>query len=123
MNGNGKMGRLLLVEDSIDLQEVTRELFELEGYEVYCSGNGEEALVFLRCAGLKPDLILLDLMMPVMDGFLADPAIATIPVVVITADSNGKAKAAEMRANDFCNKTGGVENLLSTVRKNCIHNS
>ena len=60
--------RILVIEDSLDLLDLTKELFESEGYEVYGACNGQEALDFLRKTPLQMDLILLDLMMPVMNG-------------------------------------------------------
>ena len=66
---DNRKNTLLVVEDSLDLQYLTKELFESEGYNVHCASNGQEALNFLRTAMIKPDLILLDLMMPIMDGY------------------------------------------------------
>jgi CheY-like chemotaxis protein len=80
-------GVLLLVEDNDCLREALGVLFETEGHEVARATNGRDALAQLR-AGLRPSLIVLDLMMPVMNGveFLrhqrADPALAHIPVII-----------------------------------------
>lgn len=115
---------LLVVEDSPDLQYLTKELFEAEGYEVYCASNGQEALDFLRTTPVKLDLILLDLMMPVMDGYqfrkeqMADTKIADIPVVVVTADGNAKAKALQLGVKDSYNKSSGVDIFLDVVKRN-----
>jgi CheY-like chemotaxis protein len=82
--------RLLVVEDDDDVLEAYIDVLGDEGHEVVTARNGQEALDRLR-SGLLPQIILLDLMMPVMDGFefraqqLADPAIAGVPVVVLTA--------------------------------------
>jgi CheY-like chemotaxis protein len=81
---------VLVVEDEPDLLEVTRFALECEGFGVQTARNGEEALALLR-AGARPGLVLLDLMMPVMNGwqFLDEiakvPSLRTIPVVVVTA--------------------------------------
>jgi CheY-like chemotaxis protein len=81
--------RVLIVDDEPSVREVLALLFEQEGWAVRTAANGVEALEVLR--GWQPDLILLDLMMPVMDGWQfrkeqkLDPAIADIPLVVITA--------------------------------------
>ena len=89
--GSRDMGwRILLVDDDPLLREVLAEIFSAEGHAVYEAGHGGQALELLA-RGCRPGIILLDIMMPVMDGFVflerknADPAIAAIPVVVISA--------------------------------------
>ena len=82
--------KILLVEDDDDLRDAVAESLEVEGHRVESAMNGADALAKLN-AGARPDVILLDLMMPVMDGWqfraaqLADPKHADIPVIVITA--------------------------------------
>lgn len=86
------MTRVLIVDDDDDVREACVDVLIDEGYEVTMARNGDEALELLR-RGLRPGVILLDLMMPVMSGFefraqqLADPSIADVPVVVLTAGS------------------------------------
>ena len=81
---------ILLVDDNSDILEVIRVILENEGYDVATAGNGADALAQLR-AGLVPQLIILDLTMPVMDGWefrnheLADPALRDIPTLVYSA--------------------------------------
>jgi len=81
---------ILVVDDDPDIRESLREVLEDEGYAVACVGNGREALDYLHREP-RPRVILLDLMMPVMDGWQfrreqkRDPAIADIPLIVITA--------------------------------------
>ncbi len=88
MNDQAK-GHILIVEDDRDLSEVMSDLLEIEGYQIAQAADGVEALKLLR-AGLRPDLILLDLQMPRMSGWrfrleqLRDPALAEIPVLVMT---------------------------------------
>src|SRR5688500_52238 len=83
-------GTGLAVEDERHLPQATTEPLDLVGYRVDCAANGEEALAHLR-KGPLPRLILLDLMMPVMNGWqfrqqqLRDPVLAPIPVVVVSA--------------------------------------
>jgi CheY-like chemotaxis protein len=82
---------ILLVEDDDDLREVLVAILVDAGYEVTAAANGSEALQWLRAAVVLPRLILLDLMMPVMDGWrfreeqLADAALASIPVATLSA--------------------------------------
>jgi CheY-like chemotaxis protein len=82
--------RVLLVEDEPTLIEVMRFVLEAEGFEVEVAKNGREALALLR-AGMRPALVLLDLMMPVMSGreFLDEvarmPSFEAPPIVVLTA--------------------------------------
>jgi CheY-like chemotaxis protein len=84
--------RILIVDDDDDVREVCVDVLTDEGHEVTMARNGNEALELLR-RGLRPGVILLDLMMPVMNGFefrarqLADPSLADLPVVLLTAGS------------------------------------
>src|SRR5947209_9041421 len=81
---------VLVIEDDLILQGAMKMVLEWEGYQVSCAADGQEALDRLR-RGNPPDLILLDWMLPVLDGgrFLEeqrqDPALAAIPVVSVTA--------------------------------------
>src|SRR5262249_1755713 len=83
-------GIVLVVDDDSDIRGALCELLEDEGYRVVAASNGEEALVYLNSRE-RPCVILLDLMMPVMDGWefrrqqQKDPRWSQIPVVVITA--------------------------------------
>src|SRR5690349_16999267 len=86
-------GLVLLIDDDEDLREALADILDEHGYQVVHAGNGQKALELLR-AGLRPGLMLLDLMMPVMDGAQfraeqrADPALRGIPVVVLSAAGN-----------------------------------
>jgi CheY-like chemotaxis protein len=82
---------VVIVDDDADTRDLIRTLLEDEGYRTAQACNGQEALAVLRQPDFRPALILLDLMMPTMDGFQlrarlrADPALAAIPIVVMTA--------------------------------------
>jgi CheY-like chemotaxis protein len=82
--------RILLVEDDFAIRETIAELLAEEGYRVTSAANGAEALAMLEESD-APALILLDLMMPVMNGFEflrrwnAEPSLAAVPVIVLTA--------------------------------------
>jgi CheY-like chemotaxis protein len=73
---------IMIVEDDVDIADLVATTLEDDGYAVLVATNGQEALDKLRAAGTRPSLILLDLMMPVMDGWqfrkaqTADPALA-----------------------------------------------
>jgi two-component system, chemotaxis family, chemotaxis protein CheY len=85
------MKTILVVEDTEDLRELFMEVLRREGYEVVGAENGQEALTILSASLAEPCLVLLDLMMPVMDGetFLRTlqetPDGATLPVIVVSA--------------------------------------
>ena len=119
--------RVLIVEDAVDLRSLLCQLFESEGYTVAQAANGNEALAMLRAATELPQLILLDLMMPVMDGFefrqaqAADPRLAGIPVIVMTADGDTRAKQVRAGAVDSLRKPVEVEQLLEVVDRNLLH--
>jgi CheY-like chemotaxis protein len=108
---------ILLVEDDEIVRRAIQMVLEWEGYHVECASNGQEALDMLR-AGARPGLILLDVMMPVLDGGQfreeqkRDPALASIPVIVISAASF----AASVDADFLVRKPFEVEELLNAIR-------
>jgi CheY-like chemotaxis protein len=105
-----KPKRLLIVEDSVDLQALLSRLFSSEGFSLLHAENGQEALDILRNSSELPSAILLDIMMPVMDGFeflearAKDPRIAAIPVVAMSADANSQNRSKQLQANAFVQK-------------------
>lgn len=113
---------ILIVEDDADLRDMMAQLLALEGYDAAIAANGLEALDYLRRGGL-PRLILLDLMMPIMDGWefrreqQRDPALAAVPVVVLSALDRGR--AADVVADDFLKKPLDFDRLLDLVRSYC----
>src|SRR5262245_33619176 len=115
-------GPVLIVEDDADLREMMAQLLTVEGYTVEAAANGHDALEFLR-TGLLTALILLDLMMPVMDGWefwrvkREDPAIAAVPVVVLSAVDH--TRAAEFGSAAILKKPLDFDLLLTLVRKYC----
>ncbi len=86
----GAARTILVIEDDPDVRSALAELLASEGYEVAATADGGEALDTLR-GGLRPSVIVLDLMMPKVDGWdfrraqLEDPVLATVPVVLVTA--------------------------------------
>lgn len=113
---------ILVVDDDADIREILAEILESEGYPVAQARNGQEALDYLRQAD-PPCLILLDLMMPVMDGWAfldahdADPELARIPVVVCSASVNLRGQAPVAR--EFLPKPVSAERLFSTIDRLC----
>lgn len=96
-------------------------LLESEGYEVQTARNGAEALSSLD--QVKPAVILLDLMMPVMSGDefrqkqLADPRYRDVPVIAMTAAHDGRERAIRMRADQYFQKPVDFERLLGAVKQ------
>jgi CheY-like chemotaxis protein len=115
---------VLVVEDDPDIRATLCEALEDHGYSAVGAGNGAEALDYLRSAAARPCLILLDLMMPVMDGQTfrteqrADAALADIPVVVISAYRDVEKQANEL-STEFLPKPVRLDVLLETARKHC----
>lgn len=114
--------RILIVEDDEPIRSALAELFTDEGYNVSTAANGQEALDILRAATLLPNVILLDLMMPVKDGsaFRAeqelDSRLAKIPVVLMSADEELEIKKIKVGLRHHIRKPLDVESLLATVK-------
>jgi CheY-like chemotaxis protein len=113
---------VLIVEDSQDLQILLGRLFKREGYTLSQAFNGQQALDLLRSMPMAPSFILLDIMMPVMDGIqfrkaqMQDPKLAQIPVIIMTADAEPQAKANQMGVKYFFPKPiGNISQLLQVA--------
>jgi CheY-like chemotaxis protein len=82
---------VFIVDDDLDIREILAETLVEKGFDVTTAANGDEALRVLRTMSVRPSVILLDLMMPIMDGYqfleqrCLDPTIACIPVAIVTA--------------------------------------
>ncbi|MBI5478974.1 MAG: response regulator [Deltaproteobacteria bacterium] len=122
MAGARPAGVVLVVDDDPDIRDMIGQALELEGWRVVGAANGEEALRVAR-EGPRPDVILLDLMMPVMNGweFLddqrRDERLAAIPVVLISGDERLKEKAAKARVAGFLKKPMDLMELLDAVQR------
>jgi len=109
---------LLVIEDDADIRETLDGLLSMDGFRVMGCSNGREALDWLHSSS-KPDVILLDLMMPVMDGWQfrvaqkQDPELANIPIVALSADAT--AKAAAIDADAYLKKPVEYETLVDTI--------
>ena len=116
--------RILVVDDDPASVEALGELLKAAGHDVDCAENGRQALEHLRKGG-KFCMILLDLMMPVMNGYefreeqLNDPSLASIPVFLITADGRARKKAEELQTERFFQKPVSPGDLLTAVSEYC----
>jgi CheY-like chemotaxis protein len=115
---------VLIVEDDADLREMMAQLLTLEGYAAQTVANGRDALTYLE-QGNHPDLILLDLMMPIMDGWefrrrqRDNPDLAHVPVVVLSALDHSR--AVDLGGAAFLKKPLDFDRLLELVRRYCAH--
>lgn len=115
--------RVLVVEDDRDTREMVSRFLELEGFEVLTARNGAEALDSLKTSG-RTCVILLDLMMPVMDGWQFrqlqqnDPSLSRIPVVVVTA-AGPRERIPPIAADGWLAKPLDLDHLLATVERFC----
>jgi len=113
---------VLIVEDDHDLREMMAQLLTLEGFRAATVANGREALEYLHTMA-RPEVILLDLMMPVMDGWefrsrlKADPDLAGVPVIVLSALD--QTRAAMVDAEAYLKKPLDFDRLLELVRALC----
>jgi CheY-like chemotaxis protein len=116
---------VLLVEDERDALDALSAILEDAGYEVLQAANGFEALRQLGDREGRCNLILLDLMMPVMNGWdfrrkqKAVPALAGIPVVLMSAGGRLAAATGELDAAGYVSKPVEIDDLLDTVRRHC----
>jgi two-component system, cell cycle response regulator DivK len=114
---------ILVVEDQEDNRQIVRDLLTANDYEMTEAENGEEALVAV--AKDRPDLILMDIQLPVMDGFevtrriKADPSLSSIPVIAVTsyALSGDEEKARAAGCDDFVPKPFSPRQLLAKIRQ------
>lgn len=115
--------RILIVEDQDDNRRILRDLLTHAGYELIEAANGQEGV---RLAGAeRPDLILMDIQLPVLDGYeatrriKADPALRAIPIIAVTsyALSGDDAKAREAGCDDYVTKPFSPRALLAKVRE------
>jgi CheY-like chemotaxis protein len=112
---------ILIIEDDESIRETLRIFLEYEGYRVLTAGNGKEGFELLPQAG-NPCLVLVDLMMPVMDGWQfieearTNEVLSTTPIVVVTAFAE---MARGIQARAVIRKPVDLDFLLKTVRQYC----
>ena len=115
--------RILVVEDQPDSRQIIRDMVAGTDYEITEAENGEEALAAI--AKQRPDLILMDIQLPIMDGYTAarliktDPALRSIPIIAVTsyalAVEEKKARAAG--CDDYVTKPFSPRQLLAKIRQ------
>ncbi len=123
-----KRAKVLLIDDDIDFVEATKTVLETGPYEIIVAHEGDEGL--RKAREENPDLILLDVIMPVKDGFTAaeqlkkDPQLSQIPVIMLTAFSTKGpgssiplSRGFSLETEDYIEKPVTPEELLSRVRR------
>jgi CheY-like chemotaxis protein len=116
--------RVLVVEDDEDIRVALMALIEGRGYQAIGAVHGRDALERLRESEPAPCVILLDLLMPVMDGWefrraqRDDPSLSGIPVVVLSAYRH-RPSVTELDAADYLSKPVDVDALLAAIRRHC----
>ncbi len=116
--------RILVVEDDQYIRDSLVELLQDEGYDVGVARDGQEGLDKLR-AGPYPNLILLDLMMPIKDGFQfrteqrAQPELAAIPTIIFSADTGVNQPHVEFEGAAILKKPVDLDALLTMVQEHC----
>lgn len=115
--------KILVVEDTEDNRQILRDLLGMAGYDMVEAHDGAEGVA--RAAEHRPDLILMDIQMPVMDGYeatrriKANPALKAIPVIAVTsyALSGDEAKARAAGCDGYIAKPFSPRELLAAIRK------
>lgn len=114
---------VLLVDDDLDIRESIQTLLELEGYHTVTLADGAAALEWLRSDVAPPRLILLDLMMPGMNGIefraaqLHDPRLAALPVVILSGAGEVADEQAGVLRAELLKKPFELKTLLATVMR------
>jgi len=114
--------RILVVEDQEDNRQIIRDMLAATGYEIAEAADGEQALAAI--AKHRPDLILMDIQLPVMDGYTAtrhikaDPALRSIPIIAVTsyALSGEEKNARAAGCDDYVPKPFSPRQLLAKIR-------
>jgi len=115
--------KILVVEDQEDNRQILRDLLSSAGYEMSEAGDGQEALAAV--AKQRPDLILMDIQLPVMDGYEAtrriksDPKTRSIPIIVVTsyALSGDESKARDAGCDAYVTKPYSPRALLAKIKE------
>src|SRR5258708_24938770 len=114
-----KKATIVAADDDPQLLRLVTHNLEFEGYEVLPASNGQQALEQIEAHG--PDLVLLDVMMPKMDGFTACQRVrefSSVPIIIVTArgQDQDKVRGLDLGADDYLTKPFSVDDLLARVR-------
>ena len=115
--------RILVVEDQPDSRQIIRDMLAGTDYEITEAENGEEALTAIEKQ--RPDLILMDIQLPIMDGYTAtnqikaNPALRSIPIIAVTsyALAGEETKARAAGCDDYVTKPFSPWQLLAKIRQ------
>lgn len=116
---------IVIVEDDIDVRETLAEVLSEEGYQTTAFSGGQAALQYLSALKALPALILLDLMMPTMDGweFRREQrrlkTFLEVPTVILSADGNIDRNMESLEANGYLRKPIHIKTLLQLVERFC----
>jgi DNA-binding response OmpR family regulator len=116
-SGADYKARVLVVDDDVKILRFLRTSLTLAGYEVVTAASGEEALRLQESE--KPNIMLLDILMPVMDGFEVlrrIRAVSESPVIAISAHASAAEEALRLRANDFLAKPFRPDELMNRIK-------
>ena len=122
-NDVGTRATILVIDDDDDIRAVLAMVLDEAGFRVVTAANGREALERLR-GDPRPDVILLDLMMPEMDGYQfraeqqRDPALRAIPTLIVTAGTVTP-RVEELGAEAILRKPVSLRRLVDTIRRFC----
>lgn len=123
----GEQGHVLVIDDDEDIRETVGLILEFDGYLVAAAGDGRAALRWIEAHG-APSMILLDMMMPGMNGeeFVRElrarhDSASHVPVVIITGDARGEAKAKSLGVEACLQKPVELQQLEDTVHRFAPH--
>lgn len=114
---------VLLVEDDVNIRQALALVLDDAELDCLCAGNGAEALELARSSGRLPDVIILDLMMPIMNGFefrqaqLRDPELREIPTIVLSAAIQDADRLRELGLSDVLRKPIDLDAVLQAIER------
>ena len=112
---------VLLIEDDEGISDAMQEILTVEGYEVFSATNGQKALDWLASCDSLPGVILLDLTMPIMNGYefrkvqMRTARIAPIPIVILSADRRAESNVLRLDVAASLNKPPDIDELLKVI--------
>jgi DNA-binding response OmpR family regulator len=121
-SNNNHHTRVLLVDDEDKILRFLALKLKLFDYDVTTATNGRDAMALVK--SINPDILVLDILMPVMDGFEVLEQLrkfSALPVVVLSAKGDNAERALELGANDFISKPFKPEELVASIEANLDH--